>query len=650
MARLRRPDPGTIPVDPGVYRFRDEHGAVIYVGKAKNLRQRLSSYFAPLPTLHQRTATMVSTAAAVDWVVVGTEVEALQLEYSWIKAHDPRFNVRYRDDKSYPYLAVTVGQDVPRVLVMRGAKRRDTRYFGPYAHAWAIRETMDLLLRVFPMRSCSDGVFRAAAASGRPCLLADIGKCAAPCVGRVSAEAHRSIVDDFCAFVGGRHERFLAGLERDMRAAAAAQDYERAALLRDDLNALRRALERSTVVLPEGTDADVVAMSADDLQASVQIFHVRGGRVVGQRGFGLDRTEDLDSPGLLAAVLTHHYGGAVGASGIGVVTVPREILVAECPAGADLLQEWLGGIRGTAVRIRVPQRGDKRTLLDTVQRNAEQALERQKASRSADLSARSLALRDLQDALGLPAAPLRIEAYDVSHLHGTGAVASMVVFDDALPRRAHYRTFTIKDAASTDDTRALGEVMRRRFKAGVDTAPVAAADDTAESPARPSAFTYRPGLLVVDGGAPQVRAVAAAMADLGVDVPVVGLAKRLEEVWLPDDPDPVILPRTSEALYLLQRMRDEAHRFALRAQRGKRTAAVRRSALDDIPGLGPKRRAALVKQFGSVRRLRAATADDIAEVPGIGPALAATIVAALAQSDPTPGVNVTTGEIVQEVS
>lgn len=649
MAGLRRPKPGTIPTDPGVYRFRDEHGTVVYVGKAKNLRQRLSSYFAPLHTLHQRTASMVRTAATVDWVVVGNEVEALQLEYSWIKRHDPRFNVRYRDDKSYPYLAVTVGQDVPRVLVMRGAKRRDTRYFGPFAHAWAIRETVDLLLRVFPMRSCSDGVFRRAVASNRPCLLADIGKCAAPCVGRVSPQAHRTIVDDFCAFLGGRHERFLADIEREMRAAAAAQDYERAAVLRDDLAALKRALERSAVVLPDGTDADVVAIAEDDLQASVQIFHVRGGRVAGQRGFGLDKTEDLTAAGVMASVLAHHYGAVADTVlAVDVATVPREVLVAGPPERVDLLEEWLSGLRGSSVRIKVPQRGDKKALLDTVQRNAEQALERQKASRSADLTARSVALQELQEALSLPAAPLRIECYDVSHLHGTDPVAAMVVFDDGLPRKQHYRTFSIKDAASTDDTRAIGEVLRRRFKPGWDAGDRNPSED---GPGKPSAFAYRPGLVLIDGGAPQVAAAAKALADAGVtEIPVAALAKRLEEVWLPGDPDPVILPRSSEALYLLQRLRDEAHRFALRSQRAKRKGAVRRSALDDIPGLGPARRAALLKDFGSVRALRRATPAEIAEVPGIGPGLADTIAAALRSIATEPGVNVTTGEIQQEES
>ncbi len=627
-----RPATGQIPDAPGVYRFRDGTGRVIYVGKAKSLRQRLNSYFADPLGLHPRTARMVGAAEGLDWVVVDNEVEALQVEYSWIKEYDPRFNVKYRDDKSYPFLAITFGEEFPRAMVIRGAKRKGTRYFGPFAHAWAIRETLDLLLRVFPMRTCSPGVFRRARATDRPCLLADIGKCAAPCVGRVSPEEHREVALDLADFLSGRHERLLADLTAKMKAAAGRQEYESAARFRDDIAAVSRALERSAVVLPDGTDADVFGCAEDDLEASVQIFHIRGGRVAGQRGFVLEKTEDLHGPDTLRTALVRHYGDHA-ADGDGSATVPREILLPDQPSDAAVVEQWLSRARGAGVRLKIPRRGEKRTLLETVQRNAEQALQLHKLRRSSDLTTRSKALADLMDVLELPSAPLRIECFDVSHLSGSDPVASMVVFEDGLPRTSQYRTFGIKQADSTDDTRALHEVLCRRYRR------LHALNEQAAPPE--GSFAYQPALVMVDGGGPQVNAAAAALRDAGMaGLPVIGLAKRLEEVWLPDEPDPLILPRGSDALYLLQRIRDEAHRFAIRAQRRKRQQQVRRSALDDVPGLGPVRRTALLRSFGSVKAIRAADPAEIAGVPGIGPVLAEAIHRSLAapQSDPVASV------------
>ena len=635
-----RPAPGSVPDSPGVYRFRDEHGRVLYVGKAKSLRSRLGSYFQDVANLHPRTQTMVRSAGAVDWVVVTTEVEALQLEYNWIKEFDPRFNVRYRDDKSYPSLAVTLDEEFPRLQVMRGPKRRGVRYFGPYAHAWAIRETLDLLLRVFPARTCSAGVFRRAGQVGRPCLLGYIGKCSAPCVGRVSADEHRRIVDEFCDFMSGQTAVYIRRLERDMAGAAAAQEYERAARLRDDISALRRAMEKQAVVFADPTDADVVAFAQDALEAAVQVFYVRGGRVRGQRGWVVDKVEDLSTGDLVEQFLSQTYLGESGNE------VPREILVPELPPDTEALTGLLEAARGGRVTIRVPRRGDKKALLETVARNAAEAFTRHKLRRASDLSARSRALAELQDALGLPDAPLRIECFDVSNLQGSDVVASMVVFEDGLPRKSEYRRFAVRGTDGQNDVAALNEVVTRRFRRHLEERsrpPV----DKAEGQSR--RFAYPPNLVVVDGGAPQVAAAAAALEALNIDdVAVVGLAKRLEEVWLPADPDPVILPRTSEGLYLLQRVRDEAHRFAITYHRAKRSRSMKASALDSVPGLGETRRRALLRHFGSVRRLREATVEEIATVPGVGPRTAAAVQAALAgRPEPAPAVDPTTGEILE---
>lgn len=691
-----RPSPGTIPESPGVYRFRDSRGTVIYVGKAKNLRNRLNSYFADPAGLHPRTYQMVTTAAKVDWVVVTTEVEALQLEYSWIKEYDPRFNVRYRDDKSYPSLAVTLYEDYPQLRVMRGPKKKGVRYFGPYAHAWAIRETLDLLLRVFPARTCSSGVFKRAGQIGRPCLLGYIDKCSAPCVGRVSAEEHREIVEDFCDFMAGKTDQMLRRLEREMQRASEELEFEKAARLRDDIGALRRALEKQAVVFGDGTDADVIAFADDGLEAAVQVFHVRGGRVRGQRGWVIEKVEDLGVGDLVEQFCLQIYGNDDDTN----ESVPREVLVPELPTDAAVLEELLSELRGSRVALRVPQRGDKKALMETVKRNAQQAFTQHKMKRASDLTARSQALQEIQDALLLDEAPLRIECYDISHVSGTDIVGSMVVFEDGLARKSEYRRFAVRSGPDgpPDDTASLAQVLRRRFNRYLDAhaesgdlpgeadgepdgepgtepvagppgdgaaRPAAGAGATAARPrgsstrgsspddgdgpqtdrgvplgidpttGRPRKFAYPPNLVVVDGGAPQVAAAARVLAELGIeDVALCGLAKRLEEVWLPGDDFPLVLPRTSEGLYMLQRVRDEAHRFAITYHRQKRSKRMTESALDDVPGLGEARRKALLRQFGSLKRLRQATADELVTVPGIGRRTAEAIVAALAGDAP----------------
>ena len=618
--------PKGIPDQPGVYRFRDNDARVIYVGKAKSLRSRLGSYFADPRSLHPRTRSLMQAAADVDWTVVGSEVEALQLEYAWIKEYDPRFNVRYRDDKSYPYLAVTLGEEFPRALVTRGAKRHGTRYFGPYAHAWAIRGTLDALLRVFPVRTCSKGVFDRARRSGRPCLLADIGKCSAPCVGRVTPEEHRRIADDLCSFLGGRARDFQRGLSEQMLEASAAQDYERAARLRDDIGALERAMERNSVVFDESVDADVIGMAGDELETAFEVFHVREGRIRGQRSYVVERVDDSDESELLGRLLV----SLVDEEG----ECPPEVLL-PLEVSSDVA-EWLAWRRGKRVDVRVPQRGAKRDLLETARANAEQRLALHKARRSGDLTSRSQALHEIQQALGLAEAPLRIETIDVSHLGGEGVVGAVVVFEDGAPRTREYRTFALSEEGSRDDTAAVHEIVSRRFRPAVV--------ESEDAPRK--AFAYPPQLLVVDGGQPQVEAAARALRDRDVhDVAVIGLAKRLEEVWLPSASEPVILPRGSEGLYLLQRMRDEAHRFALRYQRRTRKRRTR-SALHDVPGLGPEKAKALLRAFGSVAAVRRATPEELQQVPGIGPSLAERIVATLARPDASDAESGGTGEML----
>ncbi|MFJ2672458.1 excinuclease ABC subunit UvrC [Streptomyces sp. NPDC087525] len=692
-----RPKPGQIPDSPGVYRFRDDHRRVIYVGKAKSLRQRLANYFQDLAGLHPRTRTMVTTAASVEWTVVSTEVEALQLEYSWIKEYDPRFNVKYRDDKSYPFLAVTLNEEFPRVQVMRGAKKKGVRYFGPYGHAWAIRETVDLMLRVFPVRTCSAGVFKNAARTGRPCLLGYIGKCSAPCVGRVTPEEHRELAEEFCDFMAGRTGTYIRRLEQRMTDAAEEMEYEKAARLRDDIGALRRAMEKNAVVLADATDADLIAVAEDELEAAVQIFHVRGGRVRGQRGWVTDKVEAVETAGLVEHALQQLYGEERGDA------VPKEVLVPALPEDAEAVGQWLSERRGSHVSLRIPQRGDKKDLMATVGRNAQQSLVLHKTKRASDLTTRSRALEEIAEALGLDSAPLRIECFDISHLQGDDVVASMVVFEDGLARKGEYRRFQIKTFEGQDDVRSMHEVIGRRFRrylqekertgewpegqdrpeeplqpgelgepgessagpaeSGEPGEPLAGVGpldrlerlDRLEQPGReddgrPKRFAYPPQLVVVDGGQPQVAAAKRALDELGIDdVAVCGLAKRLEEVWVPDESDPVVLPRSSEGLYLLQRVRDEAHRFAITYQRAKRAKRVRSSPLDDVPGLGESRKQSLIKHFGSVKKLRQATIDQICEVPGVGRKTAESVVVAFAKAAPAaPAVNTATGEIMED--
>lgn len=636
-----RPPAGSIPTQPGVYRFSDRDGRVVYVGKAKSLRSRLNSYFADPSSLHPRTRSMVHTADKVDWTVVRTEVEALALEFSWIKEFDPRFNVKYRDDKSYPWLAISLSEEFPRVHVGRGTKRKGTRYFGPYAHAWAIRETVDALLRVFPMRSCTRGVFNNARASGRPCLLGYIDKCSAPCVERISAEAHREIAEDFAAFMGGQANPMIRRLERDMAESAEAMEYEQAARARDDLAALRRAMEANAIVLGDGTDADVVALAEDPLEVAVQIFHVRGGRVRGERGWVADRSDDSDTAALVVGFLGQLYGDDDADS-----SLPREILVPAVNDDSAALADLLSQRRGARVSIRVPQRGDKRTLMETVARNAAETLARHRTRRAGDLSTRNRALEEIQLALELPEVPLRIECYDISNLQGTEVVASMVVFEDGLPRKSEYRRFVIRgtgadpDGPGQNDVAAMHEVISRRFRRLLDDQ----ADTTAGGPRR---FAYTPALVVVDGGQPQVAAAQRALDELGIcDVALCGLAKRLEEVWLPETDDPVILPRTSEGLYLLQRIRDEAHRFAITHHRGRRSKSMVESVLDRVRGLGEVRRRTLLSHFGSLRKLRTARVEDIAALPGFGPRTAEAVLIALAESEQPTAVDASTGEVI----
>ncbi|MBG0739654.1 excinuclease ABC subunit UvrC [Paeniglutamicibacter antarcticus] len=669
-----RPQTGEIPTDPGVYRFRDEHGRVIYVGKAKSLRSRLNSYFANPLTLLPKTYAMVHSAASVQWTTVGSELEALQLEWTWINEFNPRYNLVFRDDKSYPYLAVTLGEKFPRVQVMRGERRKGVRYFGPYT-AGAIRETVDTLLRVFPVRTCSPGVLKRAQRSGRPCLLGYIDKCSAPCVGKVTPEEHRALADEFCSFMGGEAKPLIAKLERQMTAAVKELDYEQAARLRDDVIALRKVFERNAVVLAEDTDADIFAVSQDELEAAVQVFHVRAGRIRGQRGWVVEKVEDSTPAELIEHLLQQVYGD----DGTERQGIPRQILVPEQPSNSDQLAVWLGGLRGGKVDIRVPQRGDKAALLDTVRQNAEQSMKLHKSRRAGDLTTRSLALQELQEALDLPVPLLRIECYDISHVQGTNVVASMVVVEDGIAKKSEYRKFAITGDAAVDDTASMYDVISRRFRRylqdgassgsaagsgtgtgeGTDLAgvPIPAnrlvSGEVTDQPAVKPKFAYPPNLVVVDGGQPQVAAAARALSDLGItDVFVVGLAKRLEEVWLPDSDFPVILPRTSQGLYLLQRIRDEAHRFAITFHRQKRGKSMTVSVLDSVPGLGAAKRGLLLEAYGSVRKIKAASTSELAQVKGIGPVLAAAIHSALhpavdSVDDAPAAVNMATGEVLQ---
>lgn len=613
--------PTDIPTSPGVYRWRDSHERVIYVGKAKNLKSRINSYFGT--DLHPRTQTMVTTAHSLDWVTVRTETEALQLEYAWIKEFDPNFNVRYRDDKSYPYLALSTQEEFPRAFVYRGDKRKGVTYFGPYVQAWAIRDSLDHLLRVFPVRSCTAGVFRNAKASGRPCLLAHIDRCSAPCVGKISPLDHRELVKQLMSFVSGNSRDIMTNIARRMSEASESQDYEQASVLRDDLAALERVLEKSVVVLPDDTYADIVGLHHDDLQSAVQVFSVRSGRIVGQRGFIMENPVDATSESLMTDALMHIYATATKEE------IPTEVLVSHEPESSTSLAELLGTIREAQISVRVPARGDKKTLMETVLINAGQALGLHKTKRSTDLVTRSKALAEIQAAIGLPDAPLRIECIDVSHISGTNVVASLVVFEDGIPKKKDYRQFIIEDPR--DDTASIAQVVSRRFKEHDEKRP------------------YRPNLLVIDGGLPQVNAAAKALEQAGVgNMHVVGLAKRMEEIWKPGATYPVILPRSSEALFMLQRVRDEAHRFAITLHRNRRSKGMVDSILDDVPGLGPVKKKAVLSHFGSLKKVAAASVSELSEVPGIGPVQAEQIWQFLNQNnDQLVTINTSTGEIIE---
>lgn len=622
-----KPKPGEIPTNPGVYRFRDAQGRVLYVGKAKNLRARLSNYFAPLSSLHERTRRMVTTATSVEWTVVPTDVDSLQLEYMWIKEFDPPFNVRYRDDKSYPFMAITLADEAPRVMVTRNRRIPGAKYFGPYPKVWAVHDTIDLLIKVFPIRTCSDASYRKAMQSGRPCFPGQIGRCGGPCSMRVSVEEHRAIVDDFVAFMAGGDQRFTRALTARMREASAAMDYESAAQYRDKLQAIDAVLNKSALVLASDTDADLFGIAEDELAAAVQHFVIRGGRVRGVRATTIEKEIDISGADLVDQVIQRAYGDAASAD------IPRQVLVPELPDDAEDLEAWLRSRRGKNVTIQVAQRGRKAELLKTATLNAQQALMLHKTRRTSDYVARSQALTDLQEALDLAEAPLRIEGFDVSHLSGTNVVASMVVFEDGLPRKDQYRSFGVPE--TTDDTDSLYQVLMRRLAYldrpdEEDEVPDATADGEVVTTRKRPRFAYRPQLLVVDGGQPQVAAAARALADAGhEEIALCGIAKRLEEVWLPGEDYPVILPRTSEALYLLQRLRDEAHRFAISHQRRRRKRDIT-SVLSEVPGLGDARIKALLRHFGSVTALKNATPEEITALPGIGPKLAESIHAHLA--------------------
>ncbi|WP_347978907.1 excinuclease ABC subunit UvrC [Microbacterium sp. ProA8] len=628
-----KPNPGEIPTNPGVYRFRDRDGRVLYVGKAKNLRARLSNYFAPLHTLHERTRRMVTTAASVEWTVVATDVDSLQLEYQWIKEFDPPFNVRYKDDKSYPFMAITLADEAPRVIVTRNRRIPGAKYFGPYPKVWAVHDTIDLMIKVFPIRTCSDASYKKAMSTGRPCFPGQIGRCGGPCSMKVTIEEHRAIVDDFIAFMSGGDQRFTKELMARMREASAAMDYEAAAVYRDRLHSIDAVLNKSALVLAADTDADLFGIAEDELAATVQHFVIRGGRVRGVRATTIEKEIDISDGDLVDQVIQRTYGNATGAD------IPKQVLVPSMPDDAADLEEWLRARRGKSVTIQVAQRGRKADLMRTATLNAQQALMLHKTRRTSDYVARSQALTDLQEALDLVEAPLRIECFDVSHLSGTNVVASMVVFEDGLPRKDQYRSFGVPE--TTDDTDSLYQVLTRRLayldrpeENETSAVPDVTSDETVVTERRRPRFAYRPQLLVVDGGKPQVEAAARALRDAGhEEIALCGIAKRLEEVWLPGEEYPVILPRTSEALYLLQRLRDEAHRFAITHQRKRRRRDIQ-SVLAEVPGLGEARIKALLRHFGSVAALRKATPEEIAELPGVGPKLAAAIHSHLAEPAP----------------
>jgi excinuclease ABC subunit C len=625
---VQRPPTGTIPDAPGSYQFKDAEGRVIYVGKAASLRQRLSNYFQDPNNLHPRTAQMVMTAATVEWIQVRNEVEALMLEYSLIKQHQPRFNIRLRDDKSYPFLAITLDEEWPRAMVVRGRKRKGVRYFGPYAHAYAIRDTLDLLLRSFPIRTCSPSKYNQHHRLGRPCLLFHIEKCSGPCVDEIDKPDYDRLVGELIDFLDGNTDAIVKRLEATMRQAADEQEYERAARTRDRLTAVRRAIEKQQMVADRNEDIDVVGIDQDDLEAAVQIFYVRRGRVVGRKGFILDKVEDVDDHGLAARILEELYGEPPP------LGVPKQVLLPFEPDAREVYEEWLAIQRLSRVDIRVPQRGDKKVLLDTVTRNAQEEFTRHRLRRASDHNSRARAINELQELLDLPASPLRIECYDMAHFQGTDYVGSMVVMEDGLPRKSEYRRFKVKGVDGNDDYAAMEEVLTRRLTAYL-------ADRDRPVSDRAGKFAYPPQLLLVDGGKGQLAVAEQVVRDLGLDeeIPVASLAKRFEEVYVPGMADPVNIPRQSEALFLLQRIRDEAHRFANTFHRELRGKRMTKSALDDVAGLGPTRRKRLVKELGGMTAVKKASLEELRELSWLPDAVADAVYAKLHGTNGTNGTN-----------
>ena len=623
-----RPKTSEIPTDPGVYRYWDKSNSVIYVGKAKNLRNRLTSYFTNIAELHPRTTQMLQTAVRVDWVIVKTEVEALQLEHSWINEYNPRFNVRFRDDKSYPWLAITLKDEYPRLMVYRGERKPGIKYFGPYIQAWQIRETIDRLLHVYPIRTCSETTFKRAAASNRACLLGYIDKCSAPCIGKINAEDHRNLVTGFTKLLDGDSKKILKELQKKMQTASDNLEYEQAGRYRDDIAAIEAVLQKSSVVLEPNTDADLIAISDDELAAGIQLFHVRKGRITGQRGFIADKPVQVSTSEMLSKVLFQIY------SEDGGELPPNEVLVSSPVDEVEATMQWLSGRAGKKIELRVPVKGVKKELLDTAIKNAEMDLQSYRSKRGADIAARSLALSELAENLSLSDIPLRIECIDVSHFDGDNVVASLVVYEDGLPLKRDFKRFILKHGQGNNDVLSIAEVVERRFNK--------LEDDATENR---KGFAYPPQLLIVDGGKPQVAAAYAQLQSMGIDLPVVGIAKRLEEIWMPNSSDPVVMPRNSEALFLVQRIRDEAHRFAITFQRKKQRNSLFESLLDGVENLGEKRKAALIKHFGSVKKIRAASLGDLTQVHGISENLAMTILAKLQEGGAVQAVNVSTGEI-----
>ena len=627
--------PDSIPTEPGVYRFFNDKGGVIYVGKAKNLKNRLNSYFQK--NLLEKTYRMVNEAVRVDWTIVNTEIEALQLEFTWIKTENPKYNIQFKDDKSYPYLAVSLADEFPRLFISRAKKRPGVKYFGPYAHAWALRSSFDVIQKLYPIRSCTDSNFSRAVKSKRQCLLGDIGKCSAPCVSWVSKEEHLEIAKKLVRFVDTSSGDIAATLTREMSEASDREEFEQAARIRDQISAIERSAETSGTFLSEGFSADLLATHSEITHASVTMFSVRHGRVVGSRSWILDRSDVLEGENVIEAMISKIYSE---------LDAPTEILVDELPENLETIQDWLTDKSGHKVSINKPLRGDKHEVINTVKRNAHQALIQYLSKRSNDAAVSGRALEEIANLLDLPELPLRIECFDISNIQGKHMVASMVVFEDGQIKKSDYRRFAIDDDAGFDDTRAMHHVLTRRLKRYLSEREIDNSEIAESGGARPK-FAYPPQLIVVDGGKPQVAAAAKALADLGIsDIFICGLAKRLEEVWLVDSKEPIIFPRHSEGLYLLQRIRDEAHRFAITFHRSKRSKVMLESLLDDIPKLGESRRAALLEHFGSVTAIRKASAVELAAIPGIGAGIAEAIFNHLNnERDELRRVNMETGEI-----